>query len=160
MKELFGDNPTLIIAIVVFVLCVIIGFFADRHLRKENKIGKILDDDEINITNKEDKNVNDEITNDSNNTQNSNTNNTRINDNIKKEDQVNQAIDNIIDGNTTSNNNQGVVNNVNNQQVNNNVSLNNQSIVNNDTISKENIKNNRSYENIVSNPDDEINNMF
>ncbi len=47
MQELFNDNSVLIIAIAVFVLCVIIGFFGDLYLRKQNKIGKILDGDNI-----------------------------------------------------------------------------------------------------------------
>lgn len=38
------NNPMLMIAIGVFALCVIIGFFGDMYLRKQNKIGKIFDD--------------------------------------------------------------------------------------------------------------------
>lgn len=50
MKDLLGSNPTLVIAVIIFILCVIIGFFGDRYLRKQNKIGKILDGDDVQVT--------------------------------------------------------------------------------------------------------------
>lgn len=42
MLNVFSDNPMLIIALVAFLVCVVIGFFGDSYLRKQNKIGKIL----------------------------------------------------------------------------------------------------------------------
>lgn len=41
--RILTENPMLMISVIVFILCVIIGFFGDRYLRSKNKIGKILD---------------------------------------------------------------------------------------------------------------------
>lgn len=43
--NLFLDSPMLLIAVIVFIVCVIIGFFGDRYLRSQNKIDKILGND-------------------------------------------------------------------------------------------------------------------
>ena len=43
--HLFLDSPMLLIAVIVFIVCVIIGFFGDRYLRSQNKIDKILGND-------------------------------------------------------------------------------------------------------------------
>lgn len=40
--EYFNDNPTITIAIAVFLICVIIGFFADKRLKKQNEMKKML----------------------------------------------------------------------------------------------------------------------
>ncbi len=45
MLEYFNANPMLLIAIAVFVVCLIIGFLGDKHLKKENKIGSLLNND-------------------------------------------------------------------------------------------------------------------
>lgn len=42
MLNVFSDNPMLIVALIAFLVCVVIGFFGDSYLRKQNKIGKIL----------------------------------------------------------------------------------------------------------------------
>lgn len=47
MLNVFSDNPMLIIALVAFLACVVIGFFGDRYLRKQNKIGKILSNNNL-----------------------------------------------------------------------------------------------------------------
>lgn len=47
MLNVFSDNPMLIIALVAFLACVVIGFFGDRYLRKQNKIGKILNNNNL-----------------------------------------------------------------------------------------------------------------
>lgn len=41
----FTENPMLLIAVIVFLICVVIGFFGDKYLRSQNKIGKILEND-------------------------------------------------------------------------------------------------------------------
>lgn len=41
----FTENPMLLIAVIVFLICVVIGFFGDKYLRSQNKIGKILETD-------------------------------------------------------------------------------------------------------------------
>lgn len=46
--NLFLDSPMLLIAVIVFIVCVIIGFFGDRYLRSQNKIDKILGNDKQN----------------------------------------------------------------------------------------------------------------
>lgn len=43
--NLFLDSPMLLIAVIVFIVCVIIGFFGDMYLRSQNKIDKILGND-------------------------------------------------------------------------------------------------------------------
>lgn len=43
--NLFLDSPMLLMAVIVFIVCVIIGFFGDRYLRSQNKIDKILGND-------------------------------------------------------------------------------------------------------------------
>lgn len=40
------DNLMLIIAVVVFLICVIVGFFGDLRLKKQRKIEKIMNDNE------------------------------------------------------------------------------------------------------------------
>lgn len=39
----FMDSPTLLIAIIVFIFCVIIGFFGERYLKKTGGINKTMD---------------------------------------------------------------------------------------------------------------------
>lgn len=39
----FMDSPTLLIAIIVFIFCVIIGFFGERYLKKTGRINKTMD---------------------------------------------------------------------------------------------------------------------
>jgi len=39
----FTENPMLLVAVIVFLICVVIGFFGDKYLRSQNKIGKILE---------------------------------------------------------------------------------------------------------------------
>lgn len=51
MLDYFSVNPMLLIAIVVFVLCLIIGFIGDRHLKKENKIDSLINNDKNKKTN-------------------------------------------------------------------------------------------------------------
>lgn len=51
MLDYFSGNPMLLIAIVVFVLCLIIGFIGDRHLKKENKIDSLINNDKNKKTN-------------------------------------------------------------------------------------------------------------
>lgn len=43
MIEFFSENPLIVVAIMVFVVCFIIGFFGDMYLRNNNKIGKLVD---------------------------------------------------------------------------------------------------------------------
>ena len=43
--NLFLDSPMLLIAVIVFIVCVILGFFGDRYLRSQNKIDKIMGND-------------------------------------------------------------------------------------------------------------------
>ncbi len=43
--EAFTENPMLLVAATVFLICVVIGFFGDRYLRSQGKIGKILEND-------------------------------------------------------------------------------------------------------------------
>ena len=43
--NLFLGSPMLLIAVIVFIVCVIIGFFGDMYLRSQNKIDKILGND-------------------------------------------------------------------------------------------------------------------
>lgn len=43
--QIFIENPMLMVSVIVFIVCVIIGFFGDRYLRSQNKIGKILGGD-------------------------------------------------------------------------------------------------------------------
>ena len=168
MSDIFGDNPMLIIALVVFVLCVIIGFFADRHLRKENKIGKILigyDDISDSDDSSDQSKISDDTLKTGDNSTNSN-NKIESDGNDKKDDHLNKAINDVIGNDSSISNNQNnananaVVNNqtLNNQSVN-NAPLNNQNNVNN-TLPNQNAINNQISENIMSNPDDEINNMF
>lgn len=38
----FLDSPSLLIAIIVFILCVIIGFFGERYLKKKGSFDKII----------------------------------------------------------------------------------------------------------------------
>lgn len=39
----FIENTTILVAIIIFVICVIIGFFGDMYLRKQNKIGRLFE---------------------------------------------------------------------------------------------------------------------
>ncbi len=48
MLDYFNANPMLLVAIVVFVVCLIIGFLGDKRLKKENKIGSLLNNDDKN----------------------------------------------------------------------------------------------------------------
>ena len=108
MSDIFGDNPMLIIALVVFVLCVIIGFFADRHLRKENKIGKILigyDDISDSDDSSDQSKISDDTLKTGDNSTNSN-NKIESDGNDKKDDQLNKAINDVIGNDSSISNNQ------------------------------------------------------
>lgn len=41
MVEYFTENSMLLWAIIIFVICIIIGFFGDRYLTKKNNQEKI-----------------------------------------------------------------------------------------------------------------------
>lgn len=43
MYYCFIENTTFLVAIIIFVICVIIGFFGDLYLRKQNKIGRLFE---------------------------------------------------------------------------------------------------------------------
>ena len=43
--NLFLDSPMLLIAVIVFIVCVIIGFFGERYFRSQNHIDNILGND-------------------------------------------------------------------------------------------------------------------
>lgn len=45
MTEILISDSNFIIAIIVFVICFVIGFFGDLYMRKNNKIGSLLDVD-------------------------------------------------------------------------------------------------------------------
>ena len=51
--DIFTENPMIVIAIIIFVICVIIGFFGDKHFKKKKELEKSLDN-----TGKVDSNVN------------------------------------------------------------------------------------------------------
>lgn len=48
MLDYFNANPMLLVAIAVFVVCLIIGFLGDKRLKKENKIGSLLNNTDKN----------------------------------------------------------------------------------------------------------------
>ncbi len=62
--EFFINNSTFVIAIIVFIICVVIGFFGDRRFKKNKKIKKQVE----NISNDNDKedSLNDSRTNQEN----------------------------------------------------------------------------------------------
>lgn len=57
--DIFTENPMIVIAIIIFVICVIIGFFGDKHFKKKKELEKSLDN-----TDKGNSNFNDENTSD------------------------------------------------------------------------------------------------
>lgn len=38
-------NPAILISIIIFVICIVIGFVANIYMVKAGKIGKIFEDD-------------------------------------------------------------------------------------------------------------------
>lgn len=53
----FMDSPTLLIAIIVFIFCVIIGFFGERYLKKTGGINKIKGNNPKDVTKEEQNSV-------------------------------------------------------------------------------------------------------
>lgn len=102
--NIFNDminNQMLMVAIGVFALCVIIGFFGDIYLKKHNKIGKIFDYDN---KNKEDsktiernKEESEDITTIENTANAGMQSSNAINDSISSDMEINQTIDNVMD---------------------------------------------------------------
>lgn len=55
------DSPTLLISIIVFFLCVIIGFFGDRYLKKSNTKALVENDNSNFLKRDYDKDTIDEV---------------------------------------------------------------------------------------------------
>lgn len=49
--EIFTENPMIIVAIVIFIICVVIGFFGDQHFKKKKELERIINDNEKNNSN-------------------------------------------------------------------------------------------------------------
>lgn len=116
----FLETPMLMVAVIVFFLCVIIGFFGDMYLKKINKMKTsfdnepevTLDKDEIteesDDSNKE-ANTEEVVPNSNDNTSVSNNtdNNVYIQPNLEnsssEQNNINDAISNVIDTKTDIN---------------------------------------------------------
>lgn len=124
MIEILVLDTTVLYAIIIFVVCVIIGFFGDMYMRKNNKMGNIFD------FRKKDKGI--------------------TNDVDQKEEKTNTDVDIPNDNINTINQNSinGAISDVGQNNLNNNVISNddflNQSInsVNNNTINEVSLANN------------------
>lgn len=84
----FMDSPTLLIAIIVFIFCVIIGFFGERYLKKTGGINKITNnkiEEALKEEQKEDKKIESQ---------------TVVDDNLKENDLVN---DNVLENSIPDN---------------------------------------------------------
>mgnify|MGYP001169899984 CR=1 FL=1 len=116
----FLETPMLMIAVIVFFLCVIIGFFGDMYLKKINKMKTSFDNEPEVTLDKDESTEENEGSNKETNTEevaaNSNSNmnisndadnNTYIQPNLEntssEQNNINDAISNVIDTKTDIN---------------------------------------------------------
>ncbi len=49
--EMFTQNSTITIAVILFLVCIIIGFFADKYFKRKKELENIYNEEENNSTN-------------------------------------------------------------------------------------------------------------
>ena len=116
----FLETPMLMVAVIVFFLCVIIGFFGDMYLKKINKMKTSFDnepevtldkDESIEESDDSNKEANTEEvvpnSNDNTSVSNNTDNNVYIQPNLEnsssEQNNINDAISNVIDTKTDIN---------------------------------------------------------
>lgn len=62
--EFFTENPMIIVAIVIFIICVVIGFFGDQHFKKKKELKNNLNNEETKETSVDSDNENDNLSTD------------------------------------------------------------------------------------------------
>lgn len=159
-------NTMALYAVILFAICVIIGFFGDIYMRKNNKIGNIFDfnKNEKNTSNQENKkslendvSVDNSLTSDTTITDNNLNNNQntvdmRMTNNILMDQNLNDGINNLMNEIPVTNNN-----------------LASKNIFDNATFVNNNNSNVNENNNLVNKPvpfdgnvqnDEQVNNMF
>lgn len=142
--NIIADNKTLIISIVIFFICVIIGFFGDLYLKKHNKMlsENNKNDDALQKVEKKEE--------------------------VSEEKVIEETLDNKDINSTYESNDITVDNPSNNDLLNENfvnngdISSNNNEVFNEPNISNDNKEDTYQYSNINFNTDDDnkFNNMF
>lgn len=61
LMEFFTENPMIIVAIVIFIICVVIGFFGDQHFKKKKELKNNLNNEETKETSVASDNKNDNL---------------------------------------------------------------------------------------------------
>ncbi len=147
----FMDNPNLLIAIIVFVFCVIIGFFADQYLKKQSNINKAIEkkeeDNKTNETTSYEKNFDSNIKTNSS---------AELKENVSFNNNSLEGNLNVIQQNTNTNQNFSENQNIGDNQ---NIQVEQNSSINQNSMNQ-NINSIENNDISYINNDDNFNNLF